>query len=142
MKHIDDVRRENMANLAENCGGVAGLARTLQRSESQVSQWIRGAKHSATGKQRGMRSETARWIEAVTDMPPGWLDTNHEPPKNTCAEKSATYQLPQRHARPKVRDLIALAEQINDDGINQLIGFAKALTATHSAIKTNAKSSG
>lgn len=34
MKHIDDVRRDNLAALAEAHGGVAGLSRKLERSES------------------------------------------------------------------------------------------------------------
>lgn len=141
MKHIDEIRRENMAALAKRLGGVAHLSKALDRSEAQVSQWIRGARHSATGKKRGMRAETARWIEAITNIPEGWLDTNHDQPSSGCAEPAATYRLPPRHARRLVQEVIDLAEQIDDDGLNQLLGFAKAMATTNPLVKGNARSS-
>ena len=73
---IDDIRRENMAALAKEVGGVAALAEKLERTEAQISQWIHGSL-LPSGKRRGMRSETARFIEQRTGKPPGWLDTDH-----------------------------------------------------------------
>lgn len=134
MNFIDDIRRENLAALAEDVGGVAVLSRMLDREESQVSQWIRGAKHSVTGKKRGMKSETARWIEATTGKPPGWLDERHGQVKNhQIAQTLAAY-----HLRPLVQTVCNLAEQINDDGLRELAGFARCLTGTHPLKKTRA----
>jgi SOS-response transcriptional repressor LexA len=76
MKMIDDIRRENMAALAKEVGGVAALAEKLGRTEAQISQWIHGSL-LPSGKRRGMRSETARFIEQRTGKPLGWLDTDH-----------------------------------------------------------------
>lgn len=78
MKSIDQIRRENLVKLREEAGSQRALAAKLERDESQVSQWSLGSTHSATGKQRGMRTETARYIEAKMDKAPGWLDMDHE----------------------------------------------------------------
>lgn len=77
MKLIDDLRRENLLRLRREFEGVKGLADHLGKSESQVSQWLNASAHSVTGKPRGMRSTTARWIEEVCGKPTGWLDTDH-----------------------------------------------------------------
>lgn len=74
---IDDIRRENMATLVAEFGGVQGLANKLGRSESQISQWTHGSTHSVTGKQRGMRADSARWISETCGKAPNWLDTDH-----------------------------------------------------------------
>lgn len=79
MKLLDEIRRENMAVLRDQFGSVIALANRLEKSESQVSQWINGSTHSATGKQRGMRSDSARYVELRCDKPAGWLDIYHGP---------------------------------------------------------------
>lgn len=80
MKMIDDIRAENMRQLATECGGNAQLAERLGRSESQISQWINRSTNYGTGKPRGMRSGTARWIETTMGKPKGWIDQDHETP--------------------------------------------------------------
>jgi len=77
MKMIEDIRAENMRLLSTEVGGNTQLAERLKRSESQVSQWINRSKNFGTGKPRGMRSGTARWIEAQLHKPMGWLDQEH-----------------------------------------------------------------
>lgn len=77
MKMIDDIRRENMAKLVEEFDSVTALSARLERSESQVSQWLNGSIHSETGKRRGMRADTARYIESKCGKKPGWLDIDH-----------------------------------------------------------------
>jgi hypothetical protein len=77
MKLIDDIRRENLAHLREELGGLRPLAQKTERNDSQVSQWIQGSKNSGTGKPRGMRSDTARFIEGKCGKPSGWLDADH-----------------------------------------------------------------
>lgn len=136
MEFIDDIRRKNLSALAAEKGGVAALSRLLERTESQVSQWIRGAAHSVTGKKRGMKSSTARWIEERTNKRQGWLDERHdvaaytvaEPTQMACAVKPPP-------ARILEQTLLSLAEQINDDGLRELIGFARCLTGTHPLAK-------
>lgn len=135
MKFIDDIRRENLKALAEESGGVAALARLLDRTESQVSQWIRGATHSVTGKQRGMKSDTARWIEEKTGKPPGWLDIQ----RAVAEEKTHQCETPilsqYGSDRPLMRRLYTIAEQINDDGLRILIETAQCFASTHPHVK-------
>ncbi len=77
MKSIDDIRRENLQLLRSEYGSQKALADALDRDEAQVSQWALGLKNSGTGKPRGMRTATARYIEQQCKKPDGWLDTDH-----------------------------------------------------------------
>ncbi len=77
MKSIDDIRRENLQALERRFGSLKALSDALERSESQVSQWKNGAANSGTGKPRGMRTDTARYIEEKTLVAAGWLDQDH-----------------------------------------------------------------
>lgn len=77
MKLIDDLRRENLSILRREFGGLKQLSEKLDREDSQVSQWILGSKNSGTGKPRGMRSDTARFIELKCGKTEGWLDQDH-----------------------------------------------------------------
>lgn len=77
MKTIEEIRIENLGKLRDGFGSVAAFAKVLDRSESQVSQWLNASINSGTGKPRGMRPTTARWIEGICQHPPGWLDTDH-----------------------------------------------------------------
>jgi hypothetical protein len=136
MEFIDDIRRKNLSALAAEKGGVAALSRLLERTESQVSQWIRGAAHSVTGKKRGMKSSTARWIEEQTSKRQGWLDERHDADAYTVAEPpQIAYAVKPPPARILEQTLLSLAEQINDDGLRELIGFARCLTGTHPLTK-------
>lgn len=76
MKSVEEIRRENLSALRAARGGRA-LADQLGRSESQISQWIKGSINSGTGKPRNMRSETARWIESTLGLEHMWLDSEH-----------------------------------------------------------------
>lgn len=124
MKFIDDIRRENLTKLAGEVGGPAKLARLLNRSESQLNQWIKGTKHSATGRPRGMKTETARWIEQVTGRAPGWLDLPHD-------EIGAT---PIRH---NLSEAINLAEKVSEEGLLAVIAILQSLVNTHPHIQKN-----
>lgn len=75
--NIEEIRRSNMQILAAEFGGVGKLAELLERDQSQVSQWMHGAKNSGTGKPRGMRPDSCRYIERKCNKPAGWMDTNH-----------------------------------------------------------------
>jgi hypothetical protein len=77
MKTIDEIRRDNIAILVEEHGGVKSLAVKLEKSEAQVSQWLNGSKDSKTGKQRGMNSDTSRSIEGKAGKERGWMDHDH-----------------------------------------------------------------
>jgi len=138
MKFIDDIRRENLATLAKEVGGVAALSRLLDREESQISQWINGSP-LPSGKKRGMKIETARWIEATTGKPPGWLDIQHEATEEKKHQCETPILSQYGSDRPLVRRLYALAEQVNDDGLRTLIEMAQCFIVTHPHLKKDAR---
>ncbi|HJV75375.1 MAG TPA: hypothetical protein VJ654_14205 [Noviherbaspirillum sp.] len=76
MKTIDEIRRERLALLKAEYGGVGKLAEQLEKSFSQVSQWINASTHSATGKTRGISDEQCRMIEEKCEKPRGWMDSD------------------------------------------------------------------
>ena len=86
MKAVDEIRRENIALLAEEAGSLRSLAEEVEVSESQMSQWANGSLDSKTGKRRGMRPESCRRIELARGKPEGWLDREH--PKDAAPEPS------------------------------------------------------
>jgi len=77
MKTIDEIRQINLAALVEEVGGTGALANLIERSQSQVSQWVTQSKHSATGKPRVVSTSSARYIESKCNKPTGWLDKDH-----------------------------------------------------------------
>lgn len=77
MKDIDEIRRENLRAIENECGGPAVAASLLDMSPAQFINLRNGAKDSKTGKPRGMRKGTARRIESAAKKPAGWLDTDH-----------------------------------------------------------------
>lgn len=77
MKTIDDIRRENLATLVSEAGSITALAKTLDRDVAQVSQWLNGSINSGTGKPRGIRSTSCRFIELQCNKPVGWMETEH-----------------------------------------------------------------
>lgn len=74
---IDEVRRENMRAIETEMGGPTEAAAKVGMSAAQWTNLRDGARDSKTGKQRGMRKETARKIESGASKPPGWLDVDH-----------------------------------------------------------------
>jgi hypothetical protein len=83
VRDIDQVRRDNMRLIEQECGGPTEAARKLEMSPAQYANLRNGAKDSKTGKPRGMRKETARRIEEQAGKPAGWLDEDHS---NSAAE--------------------------------------------------------
>ena len=113
---IEDIRRKNMLTLLSECGGLARLARRIERSPSQVSQLVYGLKSSKTGRPRGMRSETARRIEKMTGKSFGWLDLANTP--NTNGERSTIKTEATKYLSTEEEKLI---RGIFEDARNQVI---------------------
>lgn len=77
MKTIEATYRTNLAALIDECGSQAKLAKLIEKSPAQISQWLNASVDSKTGKPRSMSRETAREIERLTGKPSGWMDTDH-----------------------------------------------------------------
>ena len=74
MQTIEEIYRARLSLLASEAGSQRKLAEKLERSPSQINQWINGAKDSKTGKPRSLDKSTARYIEKMTGKPEGWMD--------------------------------------------------------------------
>lgn len=74
MKTIEETYREKLALLIEEFGSAAALGNVIDKSPSQISQWLNGSPDSKTGKSRSMKPDTAREIEKATGKPYAWFD--------------------------------------------------------------------
>jgi phage repressor protein C with HTH and peptisase S24 domain len=88
MKTIDEIRKDNLSALAKELGGIGVLADKIERSPSQVSQWVSGSKHSVSGKPRRLSSDSARYIEQRCAKQNGWLDVDHKLTNEDASLKS------------------------------------------------------
>jgi len=77
MKTSEELRRENLAALRKKHGGNAELAKIIGRSESQLSQYIRGLKNSTNGQPREVGADFARHVEECVGLERGWMDNDH-----------------------------------------------------------------
>lgn len=102
--------------------GRYAVAKKANLSEQYLYQIIT-RKPMANGGRRSI-GKVAR--EKLTKAFPGWLDQPNEMPPAL-----AQYTSPRRHSRPLVEAVCTLAEQIDDNGLRELIGFARCLTRTH-----------
>ena len=75
MKTINEKRRERLTELIKSYGSSKKFAEHIDKSPSQVSQWLKGSKDSKTGKQRGMSDDSARYIEEMCGKKRGWMDS-------------------------------------------------------------------
>lgn len=74
MKTISETRHENLLALVRKYNGPGALAKALDKSPSQVSQWINQSPDSKTGKPRQISSVTARFIEEKLRLGKGRMD--------------------------------------------------------------------
>lgn len=137
---IDEIRRANIKTLEKQAGSITAAAERVGMTYAQFLNYRNGAKEAKTGKMRGMRKETAQRFEVAFGKPRGWLDTNHDTDLKLESPPSP-YVVKQNHARKLVKTVYDLAEQIDDDGLRELIGFARCLTGTHPLAKETRKSS-
>lgn len=77
---VKQIRKENLRNLYEKYGGIAGVARSVETSESYLSQIT-----SENGK-RNVGAQLARKIEKLLSLPHGWMDQSHTVVNGTAAK--------------------------------------------------------
>lgn len=105
-----------------------GLKAACGIAQSSVSAWFSG---------KTKKIEGANLLRAATylGVNPEWLATGLGPmrPSGEVAQGVIQFQQPSApaHARKLVQTLCDMAEKINDDGVNQLIGAATILTCSH-----------
>lgn len=69
---VNEVRKRNLAMLAERAGGPTNFARQVSREQPQVSQWLSG---------KPVGSKLARDLELRLGLERGWLDRPQSLPK-------------------------------------------------------------
>lgn len=78
MKCIGDIRRERLAQLRDELGGIsfADMNDKLGRNrrDATLSQVAAAAPNSASGRPRQMGDDQARAIETAFGKPAGWMD--------------------------------------------------------------------
>lgn len=133
---IDQVRRSNICALEAAAGSPKIAADKVGMSYAQYVNLRDGAKDARSGKPRAMRKQTAWRFEDAFGMPRGWLDTAHPAlDADKVAEPVAHYRAPRQQSRPLLQTLNDVAAQISDDGLRELIGFARCLAGTFPATK-------
>lgn len=75
MKTVEEIRRDNLRLLVQECGTVTELSKRLRKSAPQVSQWLNASIDAKSGKRRQMSAGIAREIEATLHKPYLWMDT-------------------------------------------------------------------
>jgi transcriptional regulator with XRE-family HTH domain len=106
MSTVEKFRRDNLATLCDEAGGVARLAARLGISSSQVSQWKNGAPDSKTGKPRGISAGRCRALELAFHKPEGWMDSHHP----NAGEQPAQYSVAQDLSHPHPDSALPLIE--------------------------------
>jgi DNA-binding transcriptional ArsR family regulator len=107
MKTIDEIRRERLAMLRDECGGAGKLAERIEKSPSQVSQWLNASENSGTGKPRGISDDICRRLEETFEKPRGWMDAD-----------------PDRIDTPMLAQLISMFLNCTEDGQAQILKAA------------------
>jgi hypothetical protein len=81
MKTMDQIHKANLQILINEAGNSTALAEKTGKSNAQISQWLNGSKDSKTGKPRGMRDTTCRFLEDKCGKQEGWMDKDHSSDK-------------------------------------------------------------
>jgi hypothetical protein len=79
MPTIDEIRRENLAQLVREFGTLHALSLHVNKSDSQISQWLNASADSKSGKPRRISTDSCRALEIKVKKPPGWMDEQHAP---------------------------------------------------------------
>jgi transcriptional regulator with XRE-family HTH domain len=119
---------------------AATLAREAGIKAPSVHGWINGSSQS-------MRAGPAIRAAAYLQVNPLWLAEGDGEmiPYDTAGDRQIQPQIAKEpkphHYRPLVQKVCDMAEQIDDDGLRELAGFARCLTGTHPLVKPKQKSS-
>lgn len=74
---IDQIYRDNLKLLVAEAPSLKAFAEKVEKSPSQISQWLNASKDSKTGKPRVVSRASARELERKCGKPEGWMDTHH-----------------------------------------------------------------
>lgn len=118
MDTTSEIRRARLALLVKSADSVADAARILDRSSSQVSQWLNASIDHKTGKPRHISDASARHIEAQFKKPKGWLD---QP-----LVKGSTPDTPRNWLTPRIRHIVELCEDMTESEQDHIIAMLES----------------
>jgi hypothetical protein len=87
MLTVAEVRHANLLRVIAEAGNAARLPELIDTKPQYLSQLVRRAPDSKTGKPRELGDDLARRIERRLAKPHGWMDTQHP----HAGEKTAPY---------------------------------------------------
>lgn len=122
MKTINNIRRDNLALLRDECGGVGKLAERLEKSPSQVSQWLNASANSGTGKPRGISDVACRYMEERFGKPTGWMDAPH-------TAETVAVSLEGKIDAEDAANLLLLFSKSDEEGKAAILTMARAMAA-------------
>jgi hypothetical protein len=123
---IAEIRRANLQRLIDERGTQRALADAADVSPAQISQWIKAAPDSKTGKPRVVSDESARALEACSGKPVGWMDHLHGD-QPSCPATPAVSPPTLEQALEVLGIVLArdMAEEVRDDAADALAKLAR-----------------
>ncbi len=109
MKTIAETYRDRLQLLIQRSGSQQAFAEKLNRSASQVSQWINASPDSKTGTPRSLTEKSARYIEGCFGLPRAWMD---QPLNHIASEPMPTLQALTTLGQPLIDNLTLTPEGI------------------------------
>lgn len=120
MKTIEETYRLRLQMLIDEYGGQGKLSEVINKSASQISQWLNGTPDSKTGRPRSLKSETAREIEIATGKPRAWFDQ----PLDSVILMENGYVLPEGYIKFNVLNVKAtMGAGTLDDSSVEIVDF-------------------
>lgn len=98
MQTVDEIRLERLLMLISEHRTQAKLAKVINKSPAQISQWVNKSPNSKSGKPRVMDGTTARDIEKACGKPVGWMD---QPVPHHRSESESTHLPPEVEGEPR-----------------------------------------
>jgi hypothetical protein len=97
MKTIEEIRRQNLVQIAKDMGSIQAVADAIGKSHSQVSQWKNGSIDQKSKRARTMDSESARLIELKCGKEVGWMDNIHTTTETKRLNTMVENEVPQSY---------------------------------------------
>ncbi len=124
MKTIAETYRDRLQLLIQRSGSQIAFAEKINRSASQVSQWINASPDSKTGTPRSLTEKSARYVERCFGLPRAWMD---QPLNHTTAEPLPKLEALTTFGQPLIHHLILTPEGIKTLLVGQKLQHMKLI---------------
>lgn len=145
MDDISAVRRANLWLLSAHFSGPSELARQLERSPSQVSQYLNALRRTKGGKNAKIGDRFARHVEARLRLQHGWMDhkqvavptTVSQPAGGIVSDVVSPYRVQREQSPSSLFPSVSWDElrALPESAKQQLDAFARFLVDQHGPAK-------